>query len=100
MLKILKKNRKRKSTGSRKSREKNQTEEHTVTGNLGLRILRPRLQDRDYVIPDSEDEDMEQNSEEIQQDYLCTSVDPTRIGTGEGETIILRPKELHKVITF
>ena len=59
-----------------------------------------RLQDRDYVIPDSDDEDMEENPEEIQQGHLCTSGDPRRIGTGRGETIILNTEELRKSITF
>ena len=57
------KNRKRKNTGSRKSQEKKQTEEHTTVGNL--RTLRPR-QDHNYLIPDSDDEDMKENPEEIQ----------------------------------
>ena len=44
-----------------------------MAGNL--RTLRPR-QDHDYVIPDSDVEDMEENPEEIQKDHLCTSADP------------------------
>ena len=64
-------------------------------------MLRPR-QDHDYVIPDSDDEDMEENPEEIQQGHpvVCTSADPRWIGAGGGETIILNPEELREAITF
>ena len=61
--------------------------------------MRPRL-DRNYTVPDSDDEDMEVDPEEIQQGHLCTSADPRRIGTGGGETIILSPEELRKAITL
>ena len=43
---------------------------------------------------------MTEDSEEIQQDYLCTSADPRRIGAGDGETIILNSSELRKDITL
>ena len=43
---------------------------------------------------------MTEDSEEIQQGYLCTSTDPRRIGAGGGETIILNSSELRKTITL
>jgi hypothetical protein len=36
----------------------------------------------------------------MQQGYLCTPTDPRRIGTGDGETIILNSGELCQVITL
>jgi hypothetical protein len=51
------------------------------------------------VNPDSEDEDLEECSEGIKLVHFCTSADPSRVGTG-GETIILRPEEIRKVITI
>jgi hypothetical protein len=80
----------RKNTGSKKSQK-------TVSGNL--RTLRPRLPVTNYVNPDSEDEDLEECSEGIKLGHLCTSADPSRVGAG-GETIILRPEEIRKVITI
>jgi hypothetical protein len=53
-----------------------------------------------YAEADSDDANMEEDSEEIQQNYLCTSTDPSRIGVGGGETIILSSSELCKVITL
>ncbi len=35
----------------------------------------------------------------MQQGYLCTSVDPRRVGEGGGETVILNSREVRKVIT-
>jgi hypothetical protein len=48
----------------------------------GDRTLRPR-QDRNYAVPDSDDENMEEDPEGIQQGHLCTSADPRRIGREE-----------------
>ncbi len=36
----------------------------------------------------------------MQQGHLCTSTDPRRIGTGDGENIILNSRELRKTITL
>jgi hypothetical protein len=64
--------------------------------------LRPKL-DHNYAEPDSDnvnlEEDSEEDSDEMQQGYLCTSADPRRIGEGGDQTIILNPRELRKVIT-
>jgi hypothetical protein len=46
------------------------------------------------------EEDSEEDSGEMQQGYLCTSGDPRRIGAGDGETVILNPRELWKTITL
>ena len=60
--------------------------------------------DHNYAEPDSDDanmeEDSEEDSDEMQQGYLCTSTDPRRIGTGDGETIILNSRELRKAISL
>jgi hypothetical protein len=50
--------------------------------------------------PDSDDVNMTEDSEEMQQGYLCTSEDPRRIGVGGDETIILNSRELRKAITL
>ena len=50
------------------------------------------------------DEDSEEESGKdsggMQQGYLCISVDPRRVGAGDGETVILNPRELRKTITL
>ncbi len=61
--------------------------------------MRPRLPDRKkHVDFDSEDAELEEKSEEIQQVHLCTSADRRRVGAGGEETIVLSPEELCKVI--
>ncbi len=37
---------------------------------------------------------------DMEQGYLCISTDPRRVGAGGGETVILNPRELRKVITL
>ena len=46
------------------------------------------------------EEDSEEDSGEMKQVYLCTSVDPRRVGEGGGETVILNSREVSKVITL
>jgi hypothetical protein len=93
--KFPQKNRKRKTSDSKQTQDKKQTTEYTSTDD---RILRPK-QDRDYFIPNSIEDDTEDNPEDMQQGYLCTSADPRRIGTDGGETTILNPGELYDTIT-
>ena len=57
---------------------------------MKLRLARAR---------DSE-KDSEEDSDEMQQGYLCTSTDPKRIGTKDGETFILNSRELRKTISL
>ncbi len=80
--KCPKKIRKRKNSGSKKTEEKNQIVRKDAADD---RALRPR-QDCNYAVTDSDDEDMEEDPEEMQQGHLCTSADPRRIGTGGGVT--------------
>ena len=58
--KCSKKSRKRKNSGSKKTQDKNQI----VRTAVGDRTLRPG-QNRNYAIPDSDDEDIGENPEEI-----------------------------------
>jgi hypothetical protein len=67
------------------------------TGTEIDRTLRTK-QNCNYDVSDSDDEDMVEDPEEIHQDHLCTSTDPSRMGSG-GETIILNSSELCQVIT-
>ena len=87
---------KRKNSDSKKTQVKIQI---VCSGPANDRTLSPRL-DHNYPEPDSDDANMEEDSEEMQQGYLCTSTDPRRIGAGGGETIILNSSELRKVITY
>ena len=67
------------------------------------RSLRSGL-NHNYAEQDSDDANMEEyleeDSDEMQQGYLCTSSDPRRVGPGDGETIILNSRELRKSITL
>jgi hypothetical protein len=51
-------------------------------------------QDHNYTEPDSDDADMEEDPEEMQQVHLSTSTDRSRIWEGGDETIILNVKSL------
>jgi hypothetical protein len=62
---------------------------------------------RNYTEPPDDpnmDEDSEEesgkDSDDIQQDYLCISADPRRVGVGGGETMILNPREMCQVLTL
>ena len=72
---------KRKNPDSKKTQGKSQI---VRSGPVNDRTLRPRL-DRNDTEPDSDDANMTEDSEEMQQGYLCTSADPRRIGEGDGD---------------
>ena len=65
--------------------------------------------DHNYAEPESNDAEMEEdsdemnkeeNSEVMQQGYLCTSADPRRIGEEGGEPFIITPNELRDIIVL
>ena len=62
--------------------EKSGKEPERTHGRGNPQILRPRLPVINYVIPDSVNEDLEENSEVTQLGHLCTSEDPTWVGQG------------------
>ncbi len=94
------KNQSRKISVSKNTQDKNQI---SRSGPTNDRALSPKI-DHNYAEPDSDDvnieEDSEEDSDEMQQGYLCTSTDPRRIGVGGGETITLNSRELCKDISL
>jgi hypothetical protein len=93
---------KRKKSGSKKNQGKIQKKLPEQTSNRSQRSEhRPN-----YTEPPNErmDEDSEEasdnDSDDMQIGYLCISTDPRRVGVGDGDPMILKPKELRQTLTL
>jgi hypothetical protein len=94
--------RKRKNPGSNKNQGKNQKGRPEQASNRSQRSERVHnyTEPPDDLMDEDSEEAPDNDSGDMQVGYLCISADPRRVGVGGGESMILNPRELRRVLTL